>query len=594
MRGSAVVGGVLSLLVHMLALIPANAQSVLNDDYCDDGSDEPLTSACSGASSATFTCPDDFNRVIPLSRLHDGVCDCCDGADEVNSLWGVQCENNCQNTYREIRESVQVRYELVRAGLERRRTSEGQLLVQLKGDVKKYEALMADVASIKTLVRRAKMEMLRETIRERTLRFKLVRSRQFECATGVESMCDLFHAEYFFPEEMLDEGVPDVYENDKIPWLESQEDVDGAVRDLAGLTGYARVKRSVCPHRTLLPDDTVQVWRTVGEYLAYMNTTAGRASVKLNPTQVRKNTLLGPYLENGDKGKRLFAMHLCDLIGLTLLPVTAPLRAVLYLADLALSPMQSIVGAFASPFDEATTESHTPFSNLTVRAILFDIGNLTSSSQWRYVQNLLDPNRYSAVTTALDALHPYLRVLRFVAHIVYEVPVFYADVWYYGKHQQLPPKRQTCLLREGVAAAEVELVALQKQIKDLDELFRRGAGQTVSSAHLWEHAQGRCVSKEVGYNYEFCFRDRISQGSVLIGTYTTSPKERGKSALSTPARSVGLQQYVLGIIAEWLGSGTPVKPLSDSISSSGASSVEVVDSYENGATCFIGGDHVPR
>ena len=65
---------------------PVLPWSALRDDgFCDcgDGSDEPGTSACSGADSATFTCAD---RLLPLtvpsSRVEDGVCDCCDGSDE--------------------------------------------------------------------------------------------------------------------------------------------------------------------------------------------------------------------------------------------------------------------------------------------------------------------------------------------------------------------------------------------------------------------------------------------------------------------------------------------------------------------------------
>ena len=67
----------------------------LNDDYCDcpDGSDEPLTSACSHllvgqktflctAPSTTATATGEAIIQLSPSRIHDGVVDCHDGLDE--------------------------------------------------------------------------------------------------------------------------------------------------------------------------------------------------------------------------------------------------------------------------------------------------------------------------------------------------------------------------------------------------------------------------------------------------------------------------------------------------------------------------------
>ena len=59
-------------------------RSRMNDDFCDcpmDGSDETRTSACSPV--GFFHC--DGDRRLAVSRLMDGVLDCCDKSDEPGS-----------------------------------------------------------------------------------------------------------------------------------------------------------------------------------------------------------------------------------------------------------------------------------------------------------------------------------------------------------------------------------------------------------------------------------------------------------------------------------------------------------------------------
>jgi len=80
----------------------------INDGFCDcpyDSLDETKTEACSGAAiggwpgieekmdrSPTFQCPQQKTKNLPLSMINDGVCDCCDGADEPES---GACEDIC-------------------------------------------------------------------------------------------------------------------------------------------------------------------------------------------------------------------------------------------------------------------------------------------------------------------------------------------------------------------------------------------------------------------------------------------------------------------------------------------------------------------
>ncbi|KAJ3025427.1 UNVERIFIED_CONTAM: hypothetical protein HDU68_007140 [Siphonaria sp. JEL0065] len=94
--------------------IPASS---VNDDFCDcdDGSDEPGTSACN---DSLFYCNNagHIGSSISSSRVNDGVCDpeCCDGSDEYSGL--IMCENVCAKVGAAFKKAEEEKTRIVQQG----------------------------------------------------------------------------------------------------------------------------------------------------------------------------------------------------------------------------------------------------------------------------------------------------------------------------------------------------------------------------------------------------------------------------------------------------------------------------------------------
>lgn len=142
----------------------------VNDDYCDcqDGSDEPGTSACP---RGRFYCTNLGFRphYIPSSRVNDGICDCCDASDEYNSP--ARCQNSCWNLGQRERAFVEGQMRALDEGLRLKQQliEEGVLLWREKqAQLRELQQVAEDLQIKLDEHRRKKHEA--ERLKEQTLK----------------------------------------------------------------------------------------------------------------------------------------------------------------------------------------------------------------------------------------------------------------------------------------------------------------------------------------------------------------------------------------------------------------------------------------
>jgi hypothetical protein len=147
--------------------------SRINDGYCDciDGSDEWLTDACAGSQSWAgsgepqneiedhnrYNCPQQ-KTMLPLSRMHDGICDCCDGSDEPVG----HCDDVCDVVLAEERRAKAELLQKFQVG-EKKLKTEGKMYRQIvKNKMAKISELEAQIAPLQRWINDKSVNLKKE------------------------------------------------------------------------------------------------------------------------------------------------------------------------------------------------------------------------------------------------------------------------------------------------------------------------------------------------------------------------------------------------------------------------------------------------
>lgn len=494
---------------------------------------------------------------ILIFRFHvicKGICDCCDGSDEAVGV----CSNTCLGALEEAKRAALVHYRKIQSGARvRKERADAARAVRVKLD-RRFQQLKLQRRDLKSMIATITYWLALEEVRERSLRFKLLRDREIRCANGeVETACDhvdevtgkhvgMYDSFFHNDKELMKEGVRGNYKNEKRRLIleHSQDEVD----HLKGLSGVEKVKAELCLIKELLPDDSVRVHGTLGEFLSFASSPLGETRRRKNPTEMRRAALFGEFLEADDaeEGAILFAAALCEYIGLALSPITMSMRAAFALADYAHSAAaqwsRRVLTETQQQQQQQQQQQHGDHHDAVVavaRAVnmLLDVNatdSLMKNPMYANVFNALDPLQYPAIVALMDRVQSITRPMQWALSVMWQSPMIYYDFLFGSWHLQLPPRRSCCLLRQGLETAMAELreadaLVAEERVKHRDE----GAEEEFdlddpvaigSASEIMSNAYKRIEF----YIRRLLFIEKPSSGIAMYSTMTRSG--RGKEA----------------------------------------------------------------
>ena len=490
----------------------------------------------------------------PLSRVHDGVCDCCDGSDEAGSPFPTQCDNVCGDAEMAVKQAALVRHRNVQAGLRAKRDITVPFFAEKAREQKGYEELKKERELLKNMIGEMKYFLAREEGPETVTRWRLIREREHRCALGMLESCDLFHPVYLPTDEIVFEGFPEEFALAKAKLRFNKDGPEK--RYLNSQRGLERVRNALCEAKYMLPDENARVFIMVAEYLRYVTSPQGEKTYwERTPVQKRKNTLFSRFLDDGARGHVLAAIVPLEALGLLLAPATVLLDAVgRALGRVVARFLDASTLCAASDADSAY--AHT--LGLTLWAAVRPVCEVVAQAQVEGsvvsdVLNRLDPFSYSGVTAITDRLQPFTSTVRWVVSIMWGAPHLYYSVYWKERHRALPPRRHACLMRYGIEAARTELSNVDRKIAT-EEHVRKVKAEAEAKAQARAEAQrARGIDPT---NTQAANRKRDAAAAAAAENEAAAASAAATSAATSAATAAGRTpggfQYIdFGLDGSW-------------------------------------------
>ncbi|TMW66180.1 hypothetical protein Poli38472_003945 [Pythium oligandrum] len=504
-------GGLLCRIGDREELLPHDR---VNDDYCDcdDGKDEPGTSACSNLAESTFYCVNGgfFSKQIPTSLLNDGICDCCDGSDEFDAAAGAaSCSDTCPEEAFVYRQRAADHLGLVQRGYKKRqdvlRSTVSDYFSQ--GEDKKA-ATDKTLASLVLLKERVELHKAREERREKKMRLEVARQRQaeegatedaaVECKPGAEN-----------GDECENPGAKDDTA------AESFDEVDTAdVADASAASEDDTDSRRVSTMIQL--SDGTRV--SLAEYFRMEHAKPTKKKGSRSAEDMRRNDFLGPLFNGDEEGRKRIGIYTLRGIGLICSPVRLVIEAVLF---------------FPRFFWDLFSASELVSPHLER---LPSIPSITHSPTFRRLAGGSVNEAYKSTIWA--------------GRVVWDAPIVAYNYLFPAVDPELTlPEAES--LRKALREIEDDIAKLQKrrETQEADLKFDFGPD------HAYYALKDQCIEKKVEkYDYKFCAFKDVRQDQLSLGNWEGYGKStedttdhnvmrftRGRKCWNGPERSANVQ-----------------------------------------------------
>jgi len=198
--------------------------------------------------------------------------------------------------------------------------------------------------------------------------------------------------------------------------------------------------------------------------LTFQSTPAAETEKKNTMEKHRRESVAVRYL-NAEEGLTMAALAFTDVLAFLCLPITGPI----YLIYLAWhTAMEFLWGALQKCNNSSSLPPLVITScNLTLQS------NVPGTTVFN-VLSFFDYTSYSALMTLVDTLHPITSFPIAFCKILWHVPIFYWNFYVTDKAATMPPRRNACLLRQGLKTVNEELQMLNTKFlaeQDLRDLM---------------------------------------------------------------------------------------------------------------------------